>query len=775
VHADEHSFGALLKQYRQAAGLTQEALAERADLSARAISDLERGVNRTPRQETLDLLAQALQLPPRKRVLLITAAHPTGGSTDALDGGPRPPQNLPVPLTPLIGREADVTRAVRLLERQEVRLLTLVGPSGVGKTRLGLQVAEDVLDRFDDGVWFVGLAAVRDPALVATTIAQALGLREAAGQAPHELLKTSLRTQQSLLLLDNFEQVAEAAPIIAELLRACPRLKILVTSRAALRIRGEHELPVASLEQAAAVTLFLQRAQAVQPDLDCTPQIMQAAASICQRLDRLPLALELAAARVKALPPAALLERLNSRLPLLTGGPLDVPERQRTMRNAVAWSYELLNPEEQCLFRRLALFVGGCTLEAAEAICVEADGANDETVLEALTALVDKSLLRAEASEAGTPRFTMLEIIREYALERLRESGEAETLGLRHADYYARLAEDLEHMGPDQDRRDAQLIRELVNVRAAVEWARERRETGLGLRLANACGRIWYIRGMLSEVLGWYEALLTLDDVAVKRAAPPPIRLAALFGLAQGLLDQGQFDQVERLAREGLALAERMGDQRGMGNALNQLGVVAEARGDFTQAVRFLEDGLAHCRQAGDLGGNVRILTTLGHVSRAQKEYVRATEALEEALEHARQIGLTWGIANVLTSLALLARDQGDYLRALALYRESLTLHRPFGNKTYLAWVFEGMATAASALGDPERAAQLCATAERWRGEMRSPRPPAEQHLYDQTIASAQRALGDSRFEQARAAGRALSLEDALAYALAGPPEPSEE
>ena len=347
MNAGEPSFGVLLKQYRLAAGLTQEALAERAGLSARAISDLERGVNRTPRQDTLDLLAQALRLPPRKRALIVALTHPTVDPTAALESPMRPPHNLLVPLTPLIGRESDVTRATMLLERKEVRLLTLVGPSGVGKTRLGLQVAEDLLDSFDEGVWFVGLAAIRDPVLVATAIAQALGRREAAGQAPRDLLKTSLREQQRLLLLDNFEQVAEAAPLVADLLSACPRLKILVTSRAALHLQGEHERPVAPLEQEAAVTLFLQRAQAVQPDLDFTLETIQAAKAICQRLDRLPLAIELAAARVKVLPPPALLERLNSRLPLLTGVALDLPERQRTMRNAVAWSYELLSPGEQ--------------------------------------------------------------------------------------------------------------------------------------------------------------------------------------------------------------------------------------------------------------------------------------------------------------------------------------------------------------------------------------------------------------------------------------------
>ena len=411
MSAGEPPFGALLKQYRQAAGLTQERLAERAGLSVRAISDLERGVNRTPRQETLDLLAQALRLPPRKRALLAASARPASDLTDAWEPQTHPPHHVPASLAALIGRESEVTRATMLLERTEVRLLTLIGPSGIGKTRLGLQVAEDVLDRFDDGVWFVALAPLRDASLVAGAIAQALELREAPGQAPQELLKTSLREQQRLLLLDNFEQVAGAALLVAELLNTCPRLKVLVTSRAALHIRGEYELPVEPLEQEAAVTLFLERAQAARPDLDSGPETIQAAAAICQRLDRLPLALELAAARVKVLPPPALLERLKRRLPLLTGGALDLPERQRTMRDAVAWSYELLSPAEQRLFRRLAIFAGGWTLEAAEALCGEAEESSGSAVLEELTSLVNQSLVRSER-RAEKPLFSMLEVIR---------------------------------------------------------------------------------------------------------------------------------------------------------------------------------------------------------------------------------------------------------------------------------------------------------------------------------------------------------------------------
>jgi predicted ATPase/transcriptional regulator with XRE-family HTH domain len=770
VHADEQTFGVLLKQYRQAVGLTQEALAERAGLSVRAISDLERGVNRTPRQDTLDLLTGALALSPRQRALLMAAARPAVDASAALAAAARPPHNLPIPLTPLIGREADVTRAVKLLECQDVRLLTLVGPSGVGKTRLGLQVAEDMLDRFDDGVWFVGLAAVRDPALVAATIAQALGLRETSGQAPRDLLKTALRAQQRLLLLDNFEQVTVAAPIVAELLSTCPRLKVLVTSRAALHIRGAYELPVAPLEQKAALTLFLQRAQAVQPELDLTPETMQAAAAICQRLDRLPLALELAAARVKVLPLPALLERLNSRLPLLTGGALDLPARQRTMRDAVAWSYELLSPEEQRQFRRLAIFAGGCTLEAAEAICAEAEEHSSSAVLEEVAALVDHSLVRSERV-AGQPRLTMLEVIHEFALEQLQAHGEAEALHRRHAAYYLRLAEATGRIGPGQDARDAQIIEELANIRAALAWARAQHESTLGLRLATACARTWYISGGGSEALAWLETFLMLDAQAGAHAAEPTVRIAALYGVGQMALERGDYARAEALAREELALAERIGDESGLGNALAHLGMVAETRGDLHQAARFLEEGSAHCRKAGDLGGTERALVSLGHVFRALGDYARATQTFEEALELARSINLTWAVANVLTSLGHLAREQGDYRCAIEWYRESLSLHRAFGTKGYIAWSLEGLAMAASALGRHARAAQLCAAAEQIRKQAQTPRPPAEQHLYDQTITAAQAALEDARFEQAWIAGRALSLEDTLAYALAEPPE----
>lgn len=495
-------FGALLKRYRVAAGLTQEGLAERAGLSAKAISALERGARQVPRRDTVQLLADALALAgPERDALEATVRRRLGPAHAA------PLPALPAPLTPLVGRAQAEADVARLLHRPEVRLLTLTGPAGVGKTRLALQVAWDLGATYPDGVAFVALAALRDPALVLPTIARTLGLRDAGGRPLDKTLLAALRDRSLLLVLDNLEQVLVAGPAIAEVVAACPGVTVLATSRARLRVRGEHEYPVPPLALpasgaddqgvagVAAVALFVQRARALQPDFVLTTATATPVAEICRRLDGLPLALELAATRIKVLPPRALLARLGQRLILLTDGPRDAPPHQRTLRATLAWSYDLLTPDQQALFRQLAVFVGGCTLETAEAVCAPDDGPDRPPLLDGLAQLVDQSLLvvdRGAAVEDGDrgadsvePRYGMLETLREYGLEALAARGETDVVHRRHALHYLALVEAALPWltGPHQVAWFARLEREHDNVRAALQWACARAGgTGAALR-----------------------------------------------------------------------------------------------------------------------------------------------------------------------------------------------------------------------------------------------------------------------------------------------------
>lgn len=485
-------FAEVLKQYRLAALLSQEALAERARLSARAISDLERGINRTPRAETVSLLADALRLNPRQRAAFHAAARPGEARLDADPG--HPPNNLPVASSSLVGRERELAAIVELLRTGQARLLTLTGPGGVGKTRLALEAAAGVLDSFEDGVSLVDLSAVRDPRLVISAIVQTLGLRRASGPPEHDQLVAHLRDKHLLLLLDNFEHVAPAAPGIAAMLASCARLQVLATSRAALRLRGEREMVVAplalpdprrmpplhDLAQVAAVSLFLQRAQAIRSELTLSATMAPAIVEICRRLDGLPLAIELAAAQVRVLPVPALLTRLTRRLPLLSTGPVDVPERQRTMRDTIAWSYDLLAPREQMLFRVLSVCVGGCTLATAEALWA-ATGQPVRELLEqdvqnALTVLVQQSLLSMLEQLDGMPRFMMLETVREYGLEQLAAHGEVARAEQAHARRFLSLAEEAEPelQGARSHYWLEHIDAEHNNVRTALAWASRR-------------------------------------------------------------------------------------------------------------------------------------------------------------------------------------------------------------------------------------------------------------------------------------------------------------
>lgn len=760
-------FGELLKRYRLAANLTQEQLAERAGLSVRAISDLERGINRTPRQETLDLLARALALSPHKQTYLLAAARPHAATAHlhALATLSRP--DMPLPPTRLIGRERELGTGMTLLRQAGARLVTLTGPGGVGKTHLALQIAEEVAEYFEDGVRFVGLAAVRDPALLLSAIAEGLDLREGGGSLEAAIV-AGLGERDMLLVLDNFEHLLPEAPVVATLLARCPRLKVLVTSRARLRLRGEHELAVAPLELRFACALFQERAHTVRGGALADGE-EAVVAEICERLDRLPLAIELAAEQTRVLSLSALLARMEARLPLLGTGARDLPERQRTMRDAIAWSYSLLPPFEQRVFRRLAVFVGGATLEAVEAICGEANmpGDGGDGFLPALAALVDHSLVMTATHPDGSLRFSLLETIREYGVECARGHDELATLRRRHAEYYATLAAGLMAPGPGQELQDARLTREFANLRAALAWAREQGEAAWGLRLAANCGRLWYMRGMRSEGSLWLEEFLALDAAAGARAAEPIIRLWALYGAGRLALERVDIARAEAHAREARLLAERLGDQVGVSNALAILGEAANYRGEVTTALALWEECVRASRVAGDETLMTRNLTSLGHAARAAGDFARARECFEESLAIVRRLGVAWGEANSLTSLGHLARDEGNLQGALAFYRQSLPLYQSSVASSYVPWCLEGVAAALSR-EQPSRAVRLCGASAAARAALDAPLPPAERHAFEALLQRLTTDLGEEAFSIAWRAGQALSLDAAIALAMNG-------
>ncbi len=611
--------------------------------------------------------------------------------------------NLPVQLTPLIGREHEIHAVYSLLRQPEVRLVTLTGPGGVGKTRLALQVATELVDDFDGGVCFVPLAPITDPDLVAPTVAQALGLKETGDQPLLDLLKASLQDKQPLLLLDNFEQVLGAVSWLADLLADCPSLKILVTSRAVLHIRGEHAFPVPSLalpdfthlpesealSQYAAVALFLERARAVNPDFQLTPANTRAIAEICIRLDGLPLAIELAAARIKLLPPQALLARLRYRLHVLTSAARDVPPRQQTLRNTLAWSYDLLDAQEQRLFRRLSVFVGGCTLEAVEGLYM-AFGEMPTDVLDGMATLLDKSLLQQTEQEGEEPRLVMLETIREYGLEALAESGEMESTRQAHATYFLRLSEraELELGGPQQAAWLEQLEREHDNLRAALQWtlepagdekAGQRSETAL--RLGGALYMFWWTHGHWSEGRTFLERAL-----ATSEGIPASVQAKALYAAASLSFIQSHYERSEALSSESLPLYQKLGDQRGIALSLWVLGNIAWVRSDTAQARSLLEEALALFKEVDDKEYAAYSLFSLGLLAGSQGEYARACALYEESSAFFREIEHKRGIAHSLSQLAqALFVSQGDQARVRFLLEECLALSHEVGFKEGIA------------------------------------------------------------------------------------------
>ena len=622
----------------------------------------------------------------------------TGAVTEQYSGPqPAPKHNLPVQLTSFVGREHDAARAAVLLRRPEVRLLTLTGPAGVGKTRLALHVATELLDSFADGVYFVPLAPIGDPALVVPTIAQRLSLREVSDRSVLDLLEDSLQDKQLLLVLDNFEQVVRAAPLLSELLEVCLELKLLVTSRAVLHLRAEHQFAVPplalpdlkhlpqnqSLSQYAAVELFLQRAQATKPDFQITPANARSIGEICWRLDGLPLALELAAARIKLLSPQALLARLEHRLSLLTGEAQDVPMRQQTLRNTIAWSYHLLDAQEQHLFRRLCVFVGGCTLEAIEAICAPLYRRANQ-VLDGVASLIDKSLLQQQEQEDGQPRFLMLETIREYGLEVLEASGEVEATQQAHGAYYLRLAEEAELgiRSPLQSVWLERLEREHANLRAALQWMLEHSEIEqnreMALRLAGGLSEFWRVRGYDSEGQTFLERAL-----AAREGVATSVRAKILRAAGRMAISQNDYERTEVLCEESLVLFRELGDTQGIAHSLHYLGWAAREKGNLTRATHLVEEALALRRKLGHREDIAWSLLQCGILSCLQGEYARAHALFEECLGLSREIGrphvIGWSLYRLAEARFL---SQRDSTAIYPLLEEALPLFTAVGEKS---------------------------------------------------------------------------------------------
>jgi predicted ATPase/transcriptional regulator with XRE-family HTH domain len=765
----ETSFGDLLRQYRLAARLTQEELAERSGLSARGLSDLERGVRGLPRKDTLQLLLQALDLSPSDCAALATAAKRPARATPQrvrADGQ----SMLPVPLTPLIGRATDVAAVASFLHDPVVRLLTLVGPGGTGKTRLALAVAERVGPDFADGVVFVDLAPVRDPTHVPTAVATALGLRETPGRRLPQVVCSALADRRLLLVLDNLEQVLAAAPFIAQLLAACADLRVLATSREPLRIAGEQRFPVPPLAlphvdapperigEAAAVQLFVARAQAIDPTLALTHETAADVAAICRRLDGLPLAIELAAARVAVLPVPALRARLDRALPLLTSAGRDAPARQRTLRDAIAWSHDLLEPWEQRLFRRLGVFVGGWTLDAAEAVA-NSDG--DLDVLAGITSLTEKNLVHLE-SRGAEPRYGMLETIREFAQEQHAKNCDDTLLQQAHAAYFLALAEQAKpHLYTAGQRTWLRRLEaEHPNFRAALAALEASHDGDAHLRLAASLAHFWLFRAHLAEGRSYLERALA------RTQAPTVSRAEALLGIGSLAFGEGDYQAAETWLRAGEDLARMLNDRGVLWQALAWRGRTAEYEGDDNRAVPLYEAALAVARDLNDAQAIGECLGDLSDAAYRRGDLEAAEQLGEDALVAVRAVGHELMVSMGLCNSGQLALARGDIPRAIAAYQEALDLALGVDIPWIIANALAGSAAVAATQGDHTGAARLLGATDALREASHQPRIAHHYHLA-QTTRSVHEALDGAAFAAVWEAGRALPVEEAVATARA--------
>jgi predicted ATPase/transcriptional regulator with XRE-family HTH domain len=791
-----------VRNQRLRAGLSQEGLAERAGLSVETVGKLERGLRRRLYSHTARALADALGLDDAERAVLAEVAAGRAGSMP----GPRRSAtpiavastgDLPPSLTSFVGREHELTAAGLLLARG-VRLLTLTGPGGAGKTRLAVEGARVVGPQFPDGVEFVEFASLADPALVAQTVAAALGVRDAPGRSFVEGIVVTLRQRRLLLILDNCEHLlAGCTALVSTLLRECPHVTVVATSRERLRVTGEHVYPVpalalppagwtpddaapAALESLAgfaAVALFVDRARAVRPDFALTAANAASVAEICRRLDGLPLALELAAARIRMLSPQALLERLDQRLALLTGGARDLTARQRTLQNTIAWSYDLLTASEQRFVRRLAAFQGGCTLAAAEAVCSDQGAAGTEQrgseeyipswdVLDAVESLVDKSLLGQRVAENGEPRFTMLETIHEFALAELAASGEEEQVRAAHADYFTAFVESAVLDGPGRGEATRRLEADHANLRTALNYSSATADGSERLlRIAAALGYYWFLQGHTAEGRAWCEAALARPEAADH----PALRARVLFGAGQLAWDKEELITARALLEASASGAREAGDRRCQARALYVLGEVLWQLGDVEGARTVTEESVACAGAAGHFWELGLALQYLGMQAFRQGDLAGARTRYEQSLAQLRLAEDPSPAAYVLRNLGYVAVAERRHEEARQHILESLTINREIDDLRGIAGCLAALAGLAIARVEPASAAQLSGAMEAMLERAgASALHPRDRFFHERTLAAQRDALGDEAAAALRAEGRAMDLEAAVALARPG-------
>jgi predicted ATPase/DNA-binding XRE family transcriptional regulator len=787
------SFGYWVRRRRKALDLTQEELAQRVGCAVVTLRKIEAD-ERRPSPQMAERLAQCLALPASELPIFLAVAAGERASarlqlpTEPTNG--RSLGNLPAPMTSLIGQTAEIAAITDCLRRKDGRLLTLTGPVGVGKTRLAIEVGGHLRAEFRDGVYLVELASVQDPALVPSTTATVLGVWEARGRSQAQSVADYLAQKKMLLIFDNFEHLQPAATFLSALLAAAPGLRLLVTSRSSLRLYGEYEYGLAPLPlpesndearavEVASVRLFYERAQSARADFLLTPALMPTVVEICRRLDGLPLAIELAANRIKLFTPQELLQRLERRLSLLTQGAVDLPPRLQGLESAIAWSFGLLSPSERILFARLAVFVGGFTLLAAEAVCAFpftehilstgrvatlelSDIANDAT------ALLDQSLLLRQDITSGS-RFHMLETIREFALERLRAGNDLDLLQQRHAEYFDAWAKQAEtHLfGPDQAIWLARLDREADNLRAALTRLLATSQVETAARMACALREFWQQRGHYSEGRNWLEQVL---NQMAHASLPEDLRARTLQAAASLVYRQGDWPVSSQWLEESLTLFRLSTDQRGMARVLFDLGWIAIDQGDWAEASRLNQESLEMAREVDDPLAIYRALTNLGWTQLCTGERTTAATLFSEAYDLTRRIGHTEGVAVSLANLGWIALYQGDTLRTTALAVESIRLCHLLGDRELLAECLEILAVTSVTEGDVARGVQLSGASEALWEELHVIRPPTQHSIatHTEAVAAMRLQLPEAVFASTWLQGRAMSMDAVVAFALDG-------